>query len=70
MPYHHYHQLKHTQQIPVDITAAAHDEEFFQMQLLRAVSIALAAAGFAGVDPAALESFRALTEECVYNNAL
>lgn len=61
-----HHQLKYTQHIPVDVTDAAHDEEFFQMQLLRAISIASAAAGFAGVDPAALESFRALTEECVY----
>ena len=49
----------------MEITAAAHDEEFFQMQLLRAVSVALSAAGFAGVDPTALESFRALTEECM-----
>ena len=61
-----HHQLKHSQHIPVDVTDAAHDEEFFQMQLLRAISIASAAAGFVGVDPAALESFRALTEECVY----
>ena len=60
-----HHQLKHTQHIPVDVTEIAHDEEFFQMQLLRAISIASAAAGFVGVDPAALESFRALTEECV-----
>ena len=62
-----HHQLKNTQQIPVDITAAAQDDEFFQMQLLRAISIALNAAGFAGVDPTALESFRALAEECMYD---
>jgi hypothetical protein len=40
------------------------DERAFQTQLERSLSLILAAEGFDGATPAAMESFRALTEQC------
>ncbi|KAF2142214.1 uncharacterized protein K452DRAFT_271034 [Aplosporella prunicola CBS 121167] len=57
------HALHHRQQWHADPTLAPQDEAFFQSQLLRAISIALAAAGFEGAKPTALEAFRAQVDE-------
>jgi hypothetical protein len=40
------------------------DETAFQTQLERAISLVLAAQGFEGATPEALESFRGLVEQC------
>ncbi len=56
------HRLRHLQPLPHALPDQ--DDSLFQMQLLRSISIALAAAGFDGTEPLALESFRAATEEC------
>ena len=46
------------------------DEEIFQVQLLRALSLELSAVGFQGATPEALEALRAEVEQCKVANYL
>ncbi|KAF1989800.1 hypothetical protein K402DRAFT_451975 [Aulographum hederae CBS 113979] len=53
-----HHRIKYKQPAQSDPLLAIQDEPFFQAQLLRAIGIGLAAAGFDGAQQTALESFR------------
>lgn len=60
-----HHRLHHKQPFHVDPIVAQQDELFFKSQMLRAISLHLAAIGFDSVRPTALEAFRAEVEECM-----
>jgi transcription initiation factor TFIID subunit 8 len=60
---HIHHSLHRLQPLPAAIEPAPQDPVFTQGQLLRSIASALVLAGFDGVQPSALESFRALVEE-------
>ena len=59
-----HHTVRRQQQLAVESLSGAQDEDFFEVQLLRAISLVLAAVGFDSVKPTALEAFRAEIEEC------
>ena len=59
-----HHGLRQRQALPADISQLSHAADVVQMQLVRAACIVLSAAGFAAVEPSALEGLRAATEEC------
>jgi hypothetical protein len=58
-----HHSIAVTQPGAEDFTAGDPDDEV-QVQLERAVSLVLAAVGFDGVKPDALESFRMHMDQC------
>jgi transcription initiation factor TFIID subunit 8 len=60
----HRHKLQHAQQWELNPLLATQDETFFRAQLLRAVTMAVAAAGFDTAKPSALEQLLAMTENC------
>lgn len=59
-----HHATNIRQELAVEALAGAQDDTFFEAQLLRALSLALAAVGFDSVKPTALEAFRAEVETC------
>jgi hypothetical protein len=66
LPYHHYHTFQ-----PYQRDILKHDT-FFEREtinqlLCRSIGIVLNHDGFEAADPVALESFRAMTEECSYS---
>lgn len=60
-----HHNLHHKQSSEAGLLPAMQDRAFYGAQLIRSISIALAAVGFDSVKPTALESFRAEVEECM-----
>lgn len=58
------HSLKVKQHGADEAVAGDSDEEYIQLQLERAISLALAAVGFDGVKLDALEAFRMHVDEC------
>ena len=59
-----HHSLKWRQGLPDQFEPPLHDAEAVHSLLTRALGLALEAVGFDGAEPVAMESFRALTEEC------
>ena len=60
-----HHKLHYKQPSTVDPTFAPQDPAFIQSQLLRSIVIACGAVGFDSIKATALESFRAVVEECM-----
>lgn len=58
-----HHHIHYKQKFHEDPLVAPQDELFFKSQMMRAISIHLAAIGFDSVKPSALEMFRAEVEE-------
>lgn len=63
------HGLKFRQPLAKESASRLQDVSVFQSQLLRSIILALSAQGFDSVESSALESFRAITEECMYCHA-
>ena len=59
-----HHSIKHKRALAHESANALQDESVAQSQLLRAITLALSAQGYAKVNPVALEEFRAEVEEC------
>ena len=62
--YHHHHELSWRQKIDDARSPAFQDNDSYDKQLLRAISLVLSAVGFEHADPTAMESFRMITQEC------
>ena len=60
----HHHGLKWRQDLPDHFEPPLQDGEAVHSLLTRALGLALEAVGFEGAEPIAMESFRALAEEC------
>jgi hypothetical protein len=60
----YHHKLHWKQQVSGEAARICQHDAVIQLQLLRAISLALEAVGFEHADPVALESFRAEVEEC------
>lgn len=60
----HHHGLKWRQDLPDQFEPPLHDNDAVHSLLTRALGLALEAVGFKGAEPVAMESFRALAEEC------
>lgn len=60
----HHHGLERRQYLPDQFEPPFQDGEAAHYLLTRALGLALEAVGFEGADPVAIESFRALVEEC------
>ena len=59
-----HHGLRWRQELPGPLDAPFQDDEAVQALLTRSIGLALEAVGFESADPVAVESFRALAEEC------
>jgi hypothetical protein len=65
-----HHAVRHQQASAVESLSGAQDEDFFEAQLLRSISLALSAVGFDSVKPTALESFRAEVDQCMATKSI
>lgn len=61
--YHHQHNIRWKDKLSVP-AAFNQSDEAIQNELSRSIALVLEAVGFERADPVALESFRALVEEC------
>lgn len=66
------HRLLHQQDVELKPWLASHDHEAIREILERSLALALGVVGFEYCDPVALNSFRAMVEECttLYNREL
>lgn len=65
--YHHKHEIKVRQEFDPEAAEIPSDGQIVDQQLERAIELVLEVLGFSHAEPLALESFRALAEQCKYD---